>query len=94
MDDAQHIIAVLNGIHNDPHGKHIVNFFKVFALNEHLTVNAIHAFYPPLNIHIRDGNLYAAADERFRFFNKLLAAVAAGSQVVFDFLIRQRVKIF
>ena len=93
VDNAQDVIAVLNGIHDDPHRKHIVDLFKALALDEHLPVNAVNALHTAFNIHVGDGDLHPAADHSLGILDELFSAVAAGGEVVLDLLVGQRVQV-
>ena len=84
VDNAQHIVAVLNGIHDDPHGKYIVDFLKGLSLDKHFAVDAVNALDPALDVHIGNGDLHPAADQSLCILDKLLPAFAAGGQVLLD----------
>ena len=93
MDDTEHIIAIVDGIDDYAQGEHVVNFVKALTLNEHLAINAVDAFYAPFNIYARDKRLHTTADHFFRCLNKLLALCAARLKVIFNLLIRHRIKV-
>ena len=93
VDDAQHVVAVLDGVHNDAHGEHVVNLVEGLALDEHLPVDAINAFHTALDVHVRDGHLHPAADKGLGVLDELLAAVAAGCQIVLNFPVGQGVQV-
>ena len=93
MDNTEHIIAIVDGIDDYAQGEHVVNFVKALTLNEHLAINAVDAFYAPFNIYARDKRLHTTADHFFRCLNKLLALCAARLKVIFNLLIRHRVKV-
>ena len=49
MDHPQGPVAVFNGIHDDPHGEHVVNLIQGLILLDHLFIDAEKMFYPPVH---------------------------------------------
>ena len=93
VDDAQHVIAVVDRIDNHAHGVDIVNLVHALALDEHFPVNAVNALDAAGDVDVRDH----LGDARLEGFagavDKRIALVAAKRQVIFDLLVRIGVEI-
>ena len=62
VDNTQAVITVDHRIHNDPHGKNVIDLIKVMILHVHLAVDAVHALDAALDMGALDGLENAARD--------------------------------
>ena len=68
MDHAQSRVTVLDGVHNDPYGKQIINLVKCLVLVDHLSIDAEKVLDPPVYRRLDAG----FHDMRFHFIHNRL----------------------
>ena len=94
MDHAQHRIAVLDGIHDDPYGKQVIDLIQRLILVYHLPVNtekvldpAVHGGFDPrlldMRLHLVHNRLYIS------FPNAL-----SGIDLIHQIIVSLRLQIF
>ena len=93
VDYAQHVIAVGDGIHNDPEGAQVENAVQIQLLGVHFAVDAVYMLYPAINrgveVFLRQPVLYLFLHLGHEFFQHGHFCV----QHAGDLLVARRVKV-
>ena len=92
MDDAKDIVAFQHGIHNDAHRVYVVNLIKRASLDIHFAVDAVNAFYPPVNLRGDMLFLQACLDPLDNVAEKRFPVLFAQGQLLLDLVIGHRIK--
>ena len=94
MNHAQGRIAVLHGIHNNPHGKYIVNLIQGLILVDHLPVNAEEMLYPAIHLRLNLCLLDVFSDLIDNLFHKSFSCPLPEGNLIRQFLKNLRLQIF
>ena len=92
VHDAEHRVALVRGIHDDPHGIDVINLVKVSALHVHLAVDAVDALDPALQKELHALFFQSGLDLFLDVFQKLLPLTLFELEQPLDFLIGNRVQ--
>ena len=94
VDKAQHIVAVGQLIHDDPHGADVVQFRKVQILGVHLAVNTVNMLDPGLDLTLDAHAFQLFLDPGLHPLQKVLILLALVLHLVHDLFVAHWVQVF
>ena len=94
VDNAQNVVALQHGIHNDTHRVNIVDLIKGASLHVHLAVNAVNAFYPSVDLRGDMLLLQPRLNALDNIAEECLPIFFSQRKLLFYFMISHRIKMF